>query len=117
VAWPPAGRPGPAGPARGAAGGAPWRGWAPADLRALTPPDELHARVLIFTVAATLVATVLFGLLPALHLGGSQATLRSARGASPANRRLRAALVAAEVAIASMLISTAVLLAQSFARM
>src|SRR5262249_39365875 len=90
---------------------------APADLRALTPPGELHARVLIFTVAATLVATLLFGLLPALHLGGSQATLRSARGASPANRRLRAALVAAEVAIASMLITTAVLLSQSFARL
>src|SRR5262245_10153748 len=90
---------------------------APADLRLLTPPDAVSPRVLIFAVAATLVATLLFGLLPALHLGGSQATLRRARGASPANRRLRAALVAAEVATASMLITTAVLLSQSFARL
>jgi putative ABC transport system permease protein len=89
----------------------------PADLRALTPPDAVSPRVLIFTGAATLAATLLFGLLPALHLGGSQTTLRSTRGASPANRRLRATLVAAEVAIASMLITTAVLLSQSFARL
>ena len=90
---------------------------APADLRALTPPDSVSPRVLMFTAAATLVATLLFGLLPALHLGGSPAALRSARGASVAHRRLRAALVVAEVAIASMLITTAVCLTRSFARL
>jgi putative ABC transport system permease protein len=90
---------------------------APADLRALTPPDASNPRVLVFTAAATLAATLLFGLLPALRLGGSQTTLRSTRGASPANRRLRALLVAAEVAIASMLITTAVVLSQSFSHL
>jgi predicted permease len=54
--------------------------------------------------------------MPALRLGGSR-TLRSSRAASPATRRLRAGLVAAEVALASLLIVTAVVLAQSFARL
>jgi putative ABC transport system permease protein len=90
---------------------------APADLRALTPPEASNPRVLLFTAAATLAATLLFGVVPARRLGGSQAALRSTRGASPANRRLRAILVAAEVAIASMLITTAVFLSQSFAHL
>src|SRR5204863_6783524 len=79
---------------------------APQDLLALSPPAASNPRVMLFTLAATLLATVLFGLMPALRLGGSQ-TLRSSRGASPATRRLRAGLVAAEVALASMLIVTA----------
>jgi putative ABC transport system permease protein len=89
---------------------------APADLLALSPPDPSNPRVLLFTLAATLVATILFGLLPALRLGGAS-TLRSSRGASPATRRLRAGLVATEVALASILISSAVVLSQSFARL
>jgi putative ABC transport system permease protein len=63
------------------------------------------------------IVTGLFGLVPALRLGAGAAALRSARGASPANRRLHAILVAAEVAIASMLIVTAVGFARSFARL
>ena len=89
---------------------------APQDLLALSPPAVSNPRVLLFTLAATVVATVLFGLMPALRLGGAQ-TLRSSRAASPATRRLRAGLVAAEVALASMLIVTAVVLAQSFAHL
>ncbi|HXT33322.1 MAG TPA: ABC transporter permease, partial [Vicinamibacterales bacterium] len=90
---------------------------APADLRALTPLDAANPRVLLATAAATLLATLLFGVVPALRLGGSQASLRSTRGASAATRRLRSMLVAAEVAIASMLIITTVFLSQSFARL
>jgi putative ABC transport system permease protein len=89
---------------------------APPDLLALSPPNASNPRILLFTLAATLAATLLFGLMPALRLGGS-GTLRSSRGASPATRRLRAALVATEVALASMLITTAVVLSQSFARL
>jgi putative ABC transport system permease protein len=89
---------------------------APPDLLALSPPGPANPRVLLFTLAATLLATLLFGLMPALRLGGSR-TLRSTRGASPATRRLRAGLVAAEVALASLLIVTAVVLAQSFAKL
>ena len=89
---------------------------APPDLLALSPPAASNPRVLLFTLAATLLATLLFGVMPALRLGGSR-TLRSSRAASPATRRLRAGLVAAEVALASMLIVTAVVLAQSFAKL
>lgn len=89
---------------------------APQDLLALAPAGAANPRVLLFTLAVTVLATVLFGLMPALKLGGSR-TLRSRRAASPATRRLRAGLVAAEVALASMLIVTAVVLAQSFARL
>jgi predicted permease len=89
---------------------------APPDLFALSPPGPSNPRVLLFTAAATLVATLLFGLMPALRLGGVH-TLRSTRGASPATRRLRNGLVATEVALASMLITTAVFLSQSFARL
>jgi putative ABC transport system permease protein len=89
---------------------------APQDLLALSPPAASNPRVLMFTLAATLVATVLFGVMPAVRLGGP-GTLRSSRAASAATRRLRAGLVAAEVALASMLIVTAVVLAQSFARL
>src|SRR4029077_10224196 len=90
---------------------------APADLRALAPPDASNPRVLAFTALATLAATLLFGVVPVLRLGGAQAALRSTRGASPANRRLRALLVTAEVAIASMLITTGVFLSQSFSHL
>jgi putative ABC transport system permease protein len=89
---------------------------APQDLLALSPPDASNPRVLLFTLAATVLATVLFGLMAALRLGGSS-SLRSSRGASPATRRLRAGLVAAEVALASMLVTTALVLSQSFARL
>jgi predicted permease len=60
--------------------------------------------------------TTAAGVLPAWRVG-SGAPLTSARAASPANRRLRGALVASEVAVASLLIVTAVVLAQSFARL
>jgi putative ABC transport system permease protein len=89
---------------------------APQDLVALSPPEPSNPRVLLFTLAATVLATLLFGLMPAFRLGGT-ATLRSSRGASPSTRRLRGGLVATEVALASMLITTAVLLSQSFARL
>jgi putative ABC transport system permease protein len=89
---------------------------APPDLLALSPPGAANPRVLFFTFGVTVLATVLFGLMPALRLGGSR-TLRGSRAASPATRRLRAGLVAAEVALASMLIVTAVVLAQSFAKL
>src|SRR4051812_14645296 len=90
---------------------------APPDLAALTPPDPMNPRVLLVTALATIATTLVFGLVPALRLGGARGALRDTRGASPANRRLRSTLVAAEVAIASMLITTAVVLSQSFARL
>jgi putative ABC transport system permease protein len=90
---------------------------APADLLVLSPPDRPSPRVFFFTLAAALVATALFGIAPALRLRNSTAALRAGRGATQANRRLRSALVVAEVAVASMLVTIAVLLSQSFARL
>ena len=86
---------------------------APPDLLTLSPADATNPRVLLFTLAAGVVATLLFGLGPALRLAVS-GTLRSGRTATPANRRVRETLVGAEVAVASMLITIAVLLSQSF---
>jgi putative ABC transport system permease protein len=90
---------------------------APPDLLELSPAGPSNPRVIAFTLAITIAATLLFGLMPALRLGGSQNILRSGRAASPANRRVRAGLVTAEVALASMLITIAVFLSISFARL
>jgi putative ABC transport system permease protein len=90
---------------------------APADLVALAPPSAAAPRLLAFTAATVLLAAIGFGLLPALQLGRHATVLRTARAASPANRRVRAVLVGTEVAIATLLIVTAMLLARSFARL
>ena len=89
---------------------------APRDFLALAPADALSPRLLAFTAGITLAATLLFGLFPALRLGSST-SLRAARGASAATRRMRSLLVAAEIAIASMLIITAVVLSRSVANL
>ena len=90
---------------------------APADLVALAPPSTAAPRLLGFTAALVFAAALVFGLLPALQLGGRAAVLRTARAASPGTRRIRALLVGAEVAIATLLIVTAILLARSFSRL
>jgi len=90
---------------------------APADLIALAPPSAASPRLVAFTAASVLLAAIAFGLLPALQLGGRTAVLRTARSASPGTRRIRALLVGAEVAIATLLIVTALLLARSVARL
>jgi putative ABC transport system permease protein len=87
---------------------------APADLLALTPLDVPTAPVLAFTAVISVFATLLFGLVPAIRLGTSATPLRTARAASPAHRRLRDALVTVEVALASMLVTIAALLTQSY---
>jgi putative ABC transport system permease protein len=90
---------------------------APPDLLALAPPSALAPRTIAAVLALVLATAIAAGVLPAFRLGGAGATLRSARGAAGAHRRLRAILVAAEVAVASMLIVTAVVLARSVARL
>jgi hypothetical protein len=60
-----------------------------------------------------------FGAAPAVRLSGaaSGTSLRGARAASPSNRRLRTLFVAIEVALASALVTLALLLSQSVARL
>jgi predicted permease len=84
---------------------------------------RLHAvsldwRILLFTLALTLLTGVLFGLAPALQAGQvnlNEALKEGGRGgASGRQRRLRDALVIAEVALALVLLVGAGLLLRSF---
>ncbi len=92
--------------------------WAPANLPRI---DEIRMDMtaVLFALGLSLVSTVLFGLVPALHTsrldlsdalkqGGSKAT------ASRASSRLRAALVVTEVALSVILLAAAGLLLRSF---
>ena len=91
---------------------------APADLPRI---DEVRmdVTVVLFALGLSLVSTVIFGLVPALHAsrldlseglkqGGSKAT------ASTASTRLRSAMVVAEVALSVVLLAAAGLLLRSF---
>src|ERR1700730_11060157 len=82
----------------------------------------IDRNVLLFTVALSLLTGLIFGLLPALKAGrlGLAETLKeSGRGTSGSLRRnrLRAALVASEMAFALMLLIGAGLLIKSFVRL
>ena len=90
------------------------------DPRALPRTTEIRAdpRVLLFTVAASLVTGLIFGIVPALR--GSRVNLtgalkESSRGGSAGRRgnRLRAALVVIEVALGVVLLSSAGLMGRS----
>lgn len=81
---------------------------------------SIDVRVLVFLCAATLLATVLAGVAPAWRLSRPDlmAVLRRGRGAGGGPRaRLRSALVAAEVALAFMLLIGAGLLLRSFVQL
>ena len=96
-------------------------------LLALAPGDipraaeiGLHPAVLLFSLAATVLTGLLFGLAPALRSVGAEAgeALRESRGASgQRGNRMRGSLMVAEVALAVVLAVGAALLAQSFLRL
>ena len=79
---------------------------------------HLDASVLLFTLGATIVTAVAFGLAPALHAaGGSTSTLKEtgrAVAGSTRGRRVRRAIAVAEVALAVVVIVGAALLVRSF---
>lgn len=79
----------------------------------------VDARVMAFTAAVSLGATLLFGLAPAVQ--ASRGNLRDRlqdgdRAVSDGGRRVRAWLIAAEVALSTVLLVAAALLARSFLR-
>ena len=89
-------------------------------------PREVHvtmdAPVLLFSLALSVLTGILFGLAPALQAARPQlaATMKEGgRGSTTggARRRVRSALVVAEVALAFMLLSGAGLLLRSFQRL
>jgi len=85
--------------------------------------DRVHVDlwVLVFTTVMALVAGIVFGIAPALHMG--RADLRSSLnetdrgGVSRGARRLRGALVISEVAVTVLLLVGAGLLIRSFNRL
>jgi putative ABC transport system permease protein len=94
-------------------------------LVALAPPGlpriaavGLDGRVLLFLCAVTALASVLFGLLPALRLSRPDlmVTLR-ARSLRPREERLRRVLLTAQVALCVVLLVSAGLMARSFERL
>jgi putative ABC transport system permease protein len=99
--------------------------WGMSALHSLMPPDVLHGdrlgldpRVLLFTLTVSVVAGLLFGLIPALvasnpHL--AEALKEGSRGVTSARgRRIRQGFVTAQVALAVVVLVGAGLLVRSF---
>jgi putative ABC transport system permease protein len=84
--------------------------------------DEVHVdmRVLVFTIVLALATGIIFGLVPALQSARrppADALAHSGRMVGATQGRLRGALVAAEVALALVLLTGAGLMLKSFTRM
>ncbi|UCC74132.1 MAG: ABC transporter permease, partial [Gemmatimonadota bacterium] len=82
----------------------------------------LDGAVLLYTLAAVVLVTILFGLIPSLWLARvpvSEVLSQGGRTGSggPTRRRLRSALLVAEVALSLMLLLSAGLLLHSFSRL
>ncbi|HLJ46009.1 MAG TPA: ABC transporter permease [Bryobacteraceae bacterium] len=102
--------------------------WCITLILALKPPDiqrpemiELNGTVLVFAAVIALLTTVIFGLAPAITASQSdiQGALRAAggRGVSTGRVRARQMLIAAEVALALVLLTGASLMIRSFQKM
>jgi predicted permease len=88
---------------------------------ALPRAEEIHldARVLLFTLAASILVGILFGLVPALRSGRSniQGTLREGgRGLTASRHRTQGAFVAIEVALSIVLLVAAGLMIRSLSK-
>ena len=84
--------------------------------------DEVHVdmRVLVFTIVLSLATGIIFGLVPALQSARrppAEALAHGGRMVGATQGRLRGALVAAEVALALVLLTGAGLMIKSFTRM
>ena len=86
-------------------------------------PIQLDARVLLFTIALSVLVGILFGLAPALQSSmldlseQLKTTASAAGGAAASGRVLRNSLIVAEIAVSLSLLVGAGLLLRSFARM
>ena len=94
--------------------------FAPADLPRLEAVG-VHAPVFVFAGAITIACTLLFGLVPALRVAGTdlQSTLRAShdRAGGVRHARLRGALLVGEVALSLVLLVAAGLLVRSAQRL
>ena len=101
--------------------------WGQRALLRLVPADlprietfSMDWKVFVFASVVTLIATFACGLAPALLLSRSDlraALLAGGRGTTGGTRRLRASLVAGQIALALVLLANACLLFRSFARL
>jgi predicted permease len=81
---------------------------------------NVDARVLLFTIGASLLAGILFGLIPALKISGSDIheTLKEGgRGGSGARHRAQGSIVAVEMAMALVLLTGAGLMIRSLTKL
>jgi putative ABC transport system permease protein len=93
---------------------------APGDLLAISDNAAIDRRVVLFAVAAAVVATLTFAAFPAWRLATGTLGTRLREGArttGTAGRTARRWLVGTEIALASTLITLTVLLSQSFSRL
>jgi len=84
--------------------------------------DEIHVdmRALLFAVGISLVAGVIFGLVPALHASRTDVNVtlkQEGRGSSGARQRALSVFVVAEIALALVLLVGAALLLASFGKL
>ena len=103
--------------------------WGMKALVAISPRDLINLQhvglnftVLGWTIAISLVTGTVFGLAPALeatrlNLNRALKEGKGSEGQNPRNRRLRSALVIAEIALALVLLASAGLLVKSFGRL
>ncbi len=101
--------------------------WGVDAINSLTPPNLLpvpdvrvDAVVLLFALALTITTGVLFGIAPAWHASNSdlnQVLKQTTRASAAGGPRLRNSLAAAELALATILLIGAGLLAQSLLRL
>jgi putative ABC transport system permease protein len=99
--------------------------WGVVGLVALAPTDlpragevRIDVAVLTFSLFASLLTSVLFGVVPALvsaNVDVRDALQGSGRGSTPGGRRMRGLLVSCEVALAVVLLVAMTMLAKSFA--
>lgn len=93
----------------------------PPNLLSTAVPIEPNPRVILFTLALSLLAGLLFGLAPALA-GARQDVLGALRGgrsasSGTATQRVRRGLVVFQVAVALVLLATSALMSQSLSNM
>jgi predicted permease len=105
--------------------------WGVSALRAIAPADmigidrlQINATVLLFTVTVSLLTGMAFGIAPALHASSKRSGVvlnESLSGAlsryQASSRRMRAALVVFEIALAVILVIGATLVARSFEKL
>jgi predicted permease len=89
---------------------------------ALPRAEDINAdgRVLLFTIGASLLAGILFGLIPALKISGTEVheTLKEGgRGGSGARHRAQGSIVAVEMAMALVLLTGAGLMIRSLTKL